>query len=197
MLVNSKLFLNLKSFRVRWKVYAAFNVLFFSCIFITLILSSLFLESPLYSGWRPNVPESLLNGSWLLMLLGIFIFNLAFSSLVFVTLPGFLFFPLSAGLLMYRGFLWGLLLYVSPLNVFVVALPTVLLEGEAYVFAAVAGTVVGVSWLKPAWVFRHSGFRRSEALKKALKESLAIYFPLVLLLFSAAIVETAAILFLA
>ncbi len=195
--MNLRLNLNLELLCVRWKILALFNVLFFSCALVTLVLSSLLLQPPLYSGWNPNVPEIFLNGSWLVMVFGIFFFNLALSSFVFVTLPGIAFFPLSAGFLLFRGFLWGLLLYESPNWLFAASLPTVVLEGEAYVFAAAAGTIIGASWIKPALVHGKSELSRVQAFKKSLKECLTIYAIVVVLLFVAAIVEAATILLIA
>lgn len=128
------------------------------------------------------------------MIFGIFVFNLVVSSFVFVTVPGFVFFPLSAGFLLYRAFLWGLLVYALPVWAFVAALPIIVLEGEAYVSAAVGGTIIGVSWVKPLWLHRGDRLSRREALKAALKECLGIYVLVIILLFAAAVVETATIL---
>jgi hypothetical protein len=108
------------------------------------------------------------------------------SAFVVVTVPGILFFPFSAAALAFRAILWGLLLYPLPSDYFLAALPTLILEGEAYVLAATAGTVTGFSWLKP-----ETGFSRWEALKKGLKECAQLYIPVSLLLFIAAIVESA------
>jgi len=172
-----------------------FNILFFGCTTVTLIVASLiFQPPPLYTGYSPNVPGFLLGSGWLIMVLGIFAFNLVLSSFLYVTLPGLLLFPLSAIFLVYRGFLWGLLLYVLPVSVFLLALPTIVLEGEAYVFAAVAGTLLGVSWTRALRVYRVEGLSRLEALKIALKECSRIYVFVVILLLAAAIAETAIIL---
>jgi hypothetical protein len=130
-----------------------------------------------------------------MMMLGIFVFNLALSSFLFITLPGFLFFPLSGGLLVYRALLWGLVLDSLPVNVFVASLPTVLLEGEAYVCAALAGTVVGASWAMPEWAYKGLKTSRFDALKTGLKECLTIYVAVAVVLFVAAVVETLTIIF--
>jgi hypothetical protein len=148
------------------------------------------------SDWKPNGSQLLPFRGWLGILLGIFIFNLIISSLVFISLPGFLFFPLSGALLLYRAILWGFLLYTFPLRIFLMALPTVVLEGEAYVLAALAGTLVGMSWAKPVWTNRAQR-SRLEALRTMLKEFMGISLAVVILLFAAAIVETVAILLIA
>jgi hypothetical protein len=111
-----------------------------------------------------------------------------------VTLPGFVFFPLSVVFLGFRAFLWGLLVFQLPTWALLIALPTILLEGEGYVFAAVAGTVVGTSWLKPQWLFGGENMRRIDSLKRALRECFSLYIVVIVLLFVAAIVETTTIL---
>jgi len=174
----------------RWKVFALLNLLFFSCVFIAVLLASFLFPPVLFSGRRPAVPEVFL-ANWLTMILGIFVFNLVVSAFVVVTLPGFVFFPLSAVFLAYRAVLWGLLIYGLPTWLFLAALPTLFLEGEAYVFAAAAGTIAGVSWLKPDRIYRGEALGRVEAFKKALKEGLKIYVFVIVLLFVAAVVETA------
>lgn len=97
---------------------------------------------------------------------------------------------LSTGLLLFRGFLWGLLLFCQPTWVALISLPVVVLEGFGYTLAAVAGTVVGVSWLRPKRLYVGVNVSRIETLKQGLRESLIIYMFVALILFFAAIVET-------
>jgi len=174
------------------KTFVVLNLLFFGWVFVVVLLMQFLFPPPLYSGWSLMVPEFLV-GNWLTMVLGIFAFNLVLSAFVVVTLPGVVFFPLSAAALLYRAVLWGLLLYVTPTWLFLAALPTLVLEGEAYVFAAAAGTVVGVSWIKPKWLHREEGLSRVEAFKKGFEECLRLYVFVAALLFVAAVVETATI----
>ena len=115
------------------------------------------------------------------------------SAFVAVTLPGIVFFPLSSAFLIVRAVLWGLLLYPLPSWLFLAVLPVLILEGEAYVIAAVAGTVAGLSWVKPGWMSRGAELSRWEALKTALEEGIHLYKAVVALLFVAAIVETVTI----
>ena len=172
---------------------AFMNLLFFGGLFATTLVAKFLFPSSLYLGWRADVPEFLLDTGWPLMLLGVFLFNLGLSAFVFVTLPGFVFFPLSAVTLMYRAFLWGMLLQNVPNWLLIAVLPMLILEGEAYVFAGVAGSIVGLSWLKPMWLYRQERLSRKEAIKYSLKEALSFYLVVVLLLVVAAIVETATI----
>lgn len=120
----------------------------------------------------------------------IFVFNLVFSGFAFVTLTGLVFFAFSPILLSFRGFLWGVLFASSSTSRFFAILPTLILEGEGYVFAALAGLLLGLSWLKPEFVYRGESLSRSQALMRALKDSVYIYVLVALLLLVAAIVET-------
>lgn len=175
-------------FSTRGKLLAIMNAAFLFCVFAVVLVSEFLLPSLPYEDLNPPFPE-IINAGSPLMLLEIFAFNLVLSAFVFVTLPGFVFFPLSTGFLLYRAFIWGVLLHYQPTWLFLIAMPTLILEGEAYVFAAVAGTVVGGSWLKPKWFTNRSDVKRVESLKKGLKECLVIYFFVAVLLFVAATVE--------
>ncbi len=86
--------------------------------------------------------------------------------------------------------MWGILLYVLPTSVFTLALPTIVLEGEAYVFAAVAGTLLGASWTKALRVYKVEGLSRIDVLKMTLNECSRIYVFIAILLFAAALAET-------
>ena len=174
----------------RFKAFAVLNLLFFGCVFVVVLLAQFLFPPPFCSVWSLMVPEVFL-GNWLTMVLGVFAFNLVLSAFVVVTLPGFVFFPLSAAALLYRAVLWGLLLYMTPTWLFLVALPTLLLEGEAYVVAAAAGTIAGFSWIKPKRPHGEETLSRGEAFRKGLKECLGLYVLVAALLFVAAVVETA------
>jgi uncharacterized membrane protein SpoIIM required for sporulation len=80
---------------------------------------------------------------------------------------------------------------------FLAALPTLILEGEAYVLAALAGVNIGLSWLTPNWVYKQEkeSLSRSEALRRAFRQSAYVYVFVVILLLAAAIVETLTLVF--
>jgi uncharacterized membrane protein SpoIIM required for sporulation len=61
------------------------------------------------------------------------------------------------------------------------------------VVAGVAGINLGLSWLKPSWAHKKEVSSRLEAFKMALKECGYLYILVAMLLFAAAIVETATI----
>jgi hypothetical protein len=152
---------------------------------------------PPYPSEGLAVPEFLVGADWFSLVVGIFFFNLVLSSFVVVTLPGIVFFPLSVAALAFRALLWGAIVSVVPAWLFLAALPTLILEGEAYVFAAVAGTLMGMSWVKPSWTFRReTQLSRWKAFRLSLGEGMQLYFWVVLLLIASAIVETATILLL-
>jgi hypothetical protein len=75
----------------RIKLLVALNLAFFSVVLVTAMVAQFALPPVLYSGWSFGVPEIFLwNG--FLMAAGIFLFNIAASSFLFVTLPGMFFF---------------------------------------------------------------------------------------------------------
>lgn len=77
---------------------------------------------------------------------------------------------------------------------FLVSIPTLILEGEAYALAAVAGTIVGASWLMPKRLYRQEDITRTQAFREALKESLRLYVLVIVLLLVAATAEAVTLL---
>jgi hypothetical protein len=130
------------------------------------------------------------SGDAVLFLVSLFASNLFLSGFVVVTLTGLCFFGFPLFFLCFRAFSWGLLLNELPTPSFLAALPTLVIEGEGYVLATLAGVVLGMSWLKPRWAYQEDEFSRPEALKEALKECARVYVLVMLLLFVAAVVET-------
>ena len=176
------------SFRLLWKLASFLNLLFFGAALVTGVLASIFIPAPLASGAKVFTFPSFVAGNGFLLFLFIFTLNVAFSAFVVVTLPGFLFFPLSISALAYRGLLWGMLIYALPTWAFLVLLPVMILKGEAYVFAAAAGASVGLSWLRPK-----KGLKRLASLRNALQQCVHTYTLVVALLLAAAAVETATV----
>jgi hypothetical protein len=175
----------------RWKLLSALNAVFFSVALGVGLIAGFVLAPSVYYGQPVYVFPQFLYGSVLLMFLFIFCFNLAIGAFAVVTLPGFLFFPLSAALLTFRAVLWGLILSPLPQGLFLVALPTLVLEGEAYVLAAAVGTTVGYSWLT-----RPKDLTRSKAFTDTFKRDVSAYVFVILLLLTAAAVESATIMLL-
>lgn len=173
----------------RAKLFVFLNGLFSVAVFVSALVASFVFVPPLL-GEGFEVPSYLLSESWVLTFLFIFVWNLVLSAFLVVTLPGLAFFGLSAVLLAYRGVVWGFFLAFTSTPLFLAALPTVVLEGEAYVVAAVAGTLLGLSWFRPDWTFRGESVSRREALRKAFKECFYLYALICVVLLVAAVVET-------
>lgn len=170
----------------RW-LFVVLNWLFFGVMFVGVLLG----QGGLFGFQMVPFADGffVVGGGWVFMLFYVFIFNLVVSGFVLVTLSGILFFALPVGFLLFRGFLWGVFLVGLPTPLFLAALPTVVLEGEGYVLACVAGVNLGLSWLSPRRVYGE-GLSREESFKRALKDCVRIYVLVVVLLFAAAVVET-------
>jgi hypothetical protein len=173
---------------VRSAFFVVFNVLFFGAVFVSALMASLMFPPPFKE--ETSVFPSFFGDNWALTLLGIFGFNLFVSAFLVVTLPGLAFFVLPAFLLAYRAAVWGFLLAFASSYQFLAALPTVVLEGEAYVIAALAGFVLGLSWLKPGWAFKGEGLSRKDGLVRGFRECFRLYMLVGFILFVVAIVET-------
>ena len=179
---------------VRRELMVYMNAVFFGGLLVSTVVGGLLLRPGLYVNSHSMISDFFWGLNWPLMVLAIFSSNLVLSALLFVTLPGFVFFPFSACVLAYRAFLWGLLIAPLPKWAFLAALPTVTLEGEAYVLAAAAGTTVGLSWFKPKWAHASEASSRGAALRQAFKDCGKMYLFIILLLIGAAAVETATVL---
>jgi len=125
----------------------------------------------------------------------IFLFNLVLSGFVLVTLSGLAFFGLPLFFLSFRAFLWGMLLNGLSTPMFLAALPTLMLEGEGYVLAALAGVNLGLAWLKPKWAYGEAELSRLDAIKRALKDCARVYVLVAAFLLVAAVVETITLIF--
>jgi hypothetical protein len=162
--------------------------LFFIVLIIGVVLSSTGLVEISPSPF--SEPFTLTADNVVVLFLFIFFSNLLLSGFLLLTASGMLFFALPAGLLFFRALLWGVFLAQLSTYRFLTAFPTLVLEGEGYVFAAIAGVELGLSWLKPGWMFRGESLSRLEAFKLAARESARLYVFVTLLLLAAATVET-------
>jgi hypothetical protein len=172
----------------------ALNWLFFGC----LVLGAVLKEFGIVGVFRWPVGADVFSseaGDVVSLLIGIFFLNLVFSCFLLVTLTGAAFFGLPLFFLCFRAFLWGVLLNDLSTPAFLFALPTLILEGEGYVFGGLAGVNLGLSWLKPTWVYKKE-LSRFEAVKQAFRDCVHIYFFVALLLLAAAIVEMMTLVFL-
>lgn len=174
----------------------ATNTLFFGALLIFGLLAQVWHLPP--GVWLVGeVPFSFEENSLLVIAVVIFFSNLIFSAFVLVTLTGVVFFPSSVVVLLMRAAWWGFLLIQLPTPQFLFALPTLVLEGEGYVLASIAGITLGLSWLKPDFAYRGEKLSRLGAFKKAMKECARLYILVAMLLLVAAVVETITLVLLA
>ena len=178
-------------FSKRGMFLALLNLLFFGGVFAVVTVSEWLFPPSLDLNVRAPFLEAFFNGDFYVSAFAIFIFNLAWSVFVFILIPGFFFFPLSITSLFFRAFIWGSLLYSQPTWILLVAIPTVILEGEGCVLAAFAGTLAGASWVKPEWVYCGESLGRREAFGRSLSECSAVYALVIVLILAGAVVETA------
>lgn len=169
---------------------AFLNLLFFGGILAVGVVMRVLFPPPLYPSWYSMFLGSPPKDA-AAMVLSILATNLLITALVFTTLPGIAFFPLSAGFLAYRAVLWGLVVWATPATLLIKTLPVILLEGEGYVLAALAGTIFGLSWFKPKWLNLGKISRTEAFVVEGTNEFLSLYVFVVLLLFVSAIVEAA------
>ena len=180
--------------RRRWFV-VVFSWLFFGFLIIGAVLASLGLGKLFF--WPLSEPSNLEIDNAFVMALWIFLFNLVLSGFLLLTASGAVFFVFPLCFLLARALFWGVFLSGLPMPLFLVVIPTLVLEGEGYVFAAAAGLGLGLSWLKPKWLFEGESISRMEAFKKSFRECAYFYVFVVLLLLVAAIVETVTLIFVA
>ena len=188
---------------VKWKAFVGFHWDFLSRRnTLLVVLNLLYFGSILVGGLLAQIPgfvvyELPLNESSFfytvdnvfLLVVTIFFFDLVVSGFFLTTLSGLVLFVLPFGVVLWRALLWGTMITQLSSPRFFAALPTFVLEGEAYVIAALVGVTLGLSWLKPAWAYRGEKISRREAFRRALREGVRLYVLVAGLLFVAAIVE--------
>jgi len=188
-LLKELLSLSSSSLLKRRSLFALMNVLYFGSMLVAALITGR--QYALLDGWGAEWNSVGAEGFGV-MFMSIFLFNLVVSGFLMLTLTGLLFFALPTGFLIVRAALWGSMLNQLSTPAFLAALPTLLLEGEGYVIAGVAGANLGLSWLKPSWISDGVVSRR-DTLKQAVKECTHLYVLVAALLLAAAVVETSTI----
>lgn len=169
-------------------IWVSLNWLFFGVV----VVGALVGQAGTAGFYRWPVGSEVFNfkaSSTLLLVAGIFFFNLVLSGFALLTLSGLFFFVLPLVFLSFRAFSWGVLMNGWSTPLFLAAFPTLILEGEGYVLAASAGVNLCLSWLKPEWAYRGAGLSRSEAVKLAFRDCARIYVLVMILLLAGAVVE--------
>lgn len=173
----------------RWKSIVFLNLVFFGCLLLTLVFAEYQLQTPVDLGWHPSVLGDLSGAGWIGMMLSIVAFNLVLNGFLVGSLSGILLFPLPIGFLFYHAFNLGLILWALPSSVFWSTMFAFVFEGEAYVFGALGGALVGLSWIMPNWIYGPEHLSRTVAVRKSLKELACFYLIAVILLLIAAAIE--------
>lgn len=184
-------------FSLVWKrslLLAVLNLVYFCSILIGALLMQFLFWQRLV--WPFGEYPSSVEDDPLVLFVDIFVSNLVLSAFVMVTLVGLAFFVLPFAVVCFRAVVWGMLIQQLPTVQFLAAFPTSVLEGVGYVLAAVAGMILGLSWLKPNWAFTNEELRRVEDLRKAWKECIMLYALVFVFLFVAAIVEVVTLVYL-
>jgi hypothetical protein len=166
-------------------------ILIVNCIFFCSILVGSII--PLFTSvGHAYLPDSMLdstvNANRISSFFNILVSNLLLSAFLLLTVTGSVFLPASMALLVYRGLVWGSYLYYLSIDSFLLSIPTIILEGEAYILACISGMVLFLAWLKPTLLYDNSN--RGTALFLSARECLKLYFVIIILLTLSAVVES-------
>ena len=175
--------------KLRWKSLVSLNLFFFGCLLIAVVFAGYELQTPVALDWHPSILGDLSGTGWIGMVFGIFVFNLIIGGFLAATLSGILFFPLPIGFLAYHAFSLGLTLWALPSSVFWPTMVAFFIEGEAYVFGALGGVLVGMSWTMANWIYNREQISRTAAIRKSMRELAYFYLVAVVLLLGAATIE--------
>ncbi len=141
----------------------------------------------------PGLFQAISAGNILTVILTIFGVNSVLGTFISITIPNML--GLGTLVFIYRPMLWGLIYApISPQDTILLlkVIPTILLEGTAYVIAFAASLDLVLALVKPEKLEENS---RLKALKKAWIYNLKSYVLVLIVLFLAAVVETITILY--
>ena len=142
----------------------------------------------------PSLFQAISAGDLISVILTIFGFNASLGSFFFITVLNMI--GIGTLIFLYRPFLWGFI--YAPINpqataLLIYVIPTLLLEGLAYVMAFAASTDFILSIIKPHALDEE---KRWDAFKKAWINNLKSYVLILIVLFIAAVVEAVTILYL-
>lgn len=142
----------------------------------------------------PGLFQAISAGKMLTVMATIFGINSIFASFLTITVPNII--GLGTITYIYRGIIWGLI--YAPIDsqstmLLLYVIPTLLLEGTAYVIAFTASLDLPLALIRPEKLGKKS---RWEAFKKAVVNNLKSYVLVLIVLLIAAIVETVTIAFL-
>ncbi|MGC9517007.1 MAG: stage II sporulation protein M [Methanomicrobiales archaeon] len=141
----------------------------------------------------PSLFQAINSGDLISVVLTIFGFNAVLGSFFFITLLNMI--GIGTLIFIYRPFLWGFI--YAPVNpqataLLIYVIPTLILEGLAYVMAFAASIDFLQAIIKPSALGEK---KRLRAYKKAWINNLKSYVLILIVLFVAAVVETLTILY--
>lgn len=139
----------------------------------------------------PGLMQAINVGQLISVVLTIFGINSVFGSFLSITVPNMV--GIGTLTFIFRPILWGLI--YAPISqpaatLLLIIIPTLILEGTAYVIAFTSSIDLLLAILKPAKLEETS---RLKAMKKAWIYNLKSYVLVLIVLFVAAVVETATI----
>ncbi len=142
----------------------------------------------------PTLVQAISAGDLISVILTIFGFNASLGSFLFITVLNVI--GIGTLVFLYRPFLWGFI--YAPINpqatiLLIYVIPTLILEGLAYVMAFAASTDFILSIIKPGAL---GETKRLAAFKKAWVYNLKSYVLILIVLFIAAVVESVTIFYL-
>lgn len=146
-----------------------------------------------FASSMPGLFQAISTGQLLTVILTIFGINSIFGSFLTITVPNMV--GLGTLIFIYRPVLWGLI--YAPTDpqsamLLLLVIPTLLLEGLAYVIAFTSSIDLLLALIKPGKLEEES---RLKAMKKAWINNLKSYVLVLIVLFIAAVVETVTIVF--
>jgi hypothetical protein len=170
-------------------LFTVINTVYFGSIFTSTLLMQWWFPAPPNGEFEEFPGFAFTDWGLPTLVLSIFLFNLIISGFILTTLTGLMFFVLPLAILVWRAIIWGALLNGLSTPMLLLALPTLIFEGEGYVLTSVAGVILGLSWLKHSLIYGNAPLSRVEALKKAFKEATRLFIWVTILLFVAALIE--------
>jgi hypothetical protein len=193
-------------FRKDWKLFAAVNVFYFGTLLLGGLIALLrpdiqgywlgVLAMGLKTGTLAPVGSAIEAGKVLNLALQIFQTNIITGTLVYITIPSFIFPPWALLLGGWRALLWGMAFVVPygrlTLGKLVFHYVTMLIEGEAYVIAIFASTRLIEALV---WPSRFGESSRASAYVKAIIDNFKLLIVVAIILAIGALYEAFELLF--
>lgn len=188
----------LQYYRQHWRLLLCTALAYFGLMFGAGVLVILMpsghelqesLEAQVMAGFEEVFPW-LLTAPPALAVVYILLVNLVLGTMLYITLPGAILFPLAPLAAFFRAIMWGIFFAPTEPLALLVALPTILAEGLGYVLAVVPSLRLGLSWLLPRSAFKQEQLSRRVAFRRGLSELGRAYLIVIIVLLVAAVIES-------